>query len=479
MWEAGRLAFAALAGLGGLAACSTTAPARPQLVVVLDTDAPVVGQLAEHPELSADAAIDTVRVDVLDTKNVAVDLRDLVVPEKAGWPISFGVALTGRVRLRIRAFRGRLARAGTLGDAGTLESPPEVTIERIVDIDSPTSGVRRVLVKMASDCLGVQSSFLEPTTTCIDADHRAGSPRDAVADIAGDVLPPTSVGTWSGAREVACATAPPPGRVCIPGGFTVLGDLDFSGVDDIIISSSVPLHPALLTPFHLDETEFTVGRLRALVQKGALTGPQPTPRTPSDFTLAFCTWLGPNDATNDALPVNCVDWSIADRACRIEGGTLPSEAQWEHAARGRGRGLLYPWGNQPPTCCSASGSRKGPPMIPAECTGAGIEPVGSHRPSPSCNGIGDVSRDGVLDLGGSVGEATRDKSASFSDRCWRTQGIARDPVCVDDGIVFHARRGGGWNEGLAITLTPLRLIYPDNAGSPTTGFRCAYPGGAP
>lgn len=64
MGGAGRFAFAAsvaFSALGSVAACSTTAPARPQLVIVLDTDAPVVGQLAEGPGLSADAAIDTVR----------------------------------------------------------------------------------------------------------------------------------------------------------------------------------------------------------------------------------------------------------------------------------------------------------------------------------------------------------------------------------------------------------------------------------
>src|SRR5206468_2869597 len=106
--------------------------------------------IADHPELSADAAIDTVRVDVLDAKNATVDLRDFVVPETSGWPITFGVALSGTVRLRIRAFRGLFARAGTLADAGTLESPSEVTIDRIVDLDAPASGVRRVVIRLAA-----------------------------------------------------------------------------------------------------------------------------------------------------------------------------------------------------------------------------------------------------------------------------------------------------------------------------------------
>lgn len=486
MWGAARLAFAALVSA---AACSSRAPARPQLLVVLDTDAPVVGQLADHSELSPDGAIDTVRVDVMDTKNVTTELRDFVVPEKAGWPISFGVQtpdvrLAGRVRLRIRAFRGRLAHGGTLGDAGTLESPPEVTIDRLVDLDAPTSGVRRILVRIAADCLGMQPNFLEPATTCIDADHHAGSPRDGVAEIADDLLPPTRAGTWSGAQEVPCPTMAASDRVCIPGGFTILGDLDFSGVADTVSFDSVPLRPALLSPFHLDQTEFTVGRLRALVQKGAFaftgTGAGPIRRTPSDPINQFCTWLGENDPANDTLPVNCILWDDAEAACRSEGGKLPSEAQWEHAARGRGRRQLYPWGNQAAACCTTSGSRHGAPQSIVECPGVGVEPVGSHRPSATCGGIGDVSRDGVLDLAGSVGEAMLDNAANFSDPCWRkTAGIQRDPVCLDNGIISRSQRGGSWTSGLAVGLAPLRRLYATLVPIPNEGFRCAYSAGSP
>ena len=465
-----------------LLGCGNEGPPRPQLVVVIDTDAPVVGQLEGRPELSPDATVDTVRVDAIGPDGSAFDLRDFVAPEAADWPISFGVSspeapVAGPVRLRVRAFRGAFARPGELAGIATLDPPSEVTLDRVIDLVPPTEGVLHVRVLLASECMGVRPVFGSKAATCVDAAHQEASPAEGVEELAEDAAPASLVGTWPEAAEVPCGRAPTADQVCIPGGFSVLGDLDLTGVADFLLLDSVPLRPALLPPLLMDRTEVTVRQLRELVNAGGFDAALPIPRDATDSILSYCTWLGADDSTNDDFPVNCITWETAARACELRGGKLPTEAQWEHAARGRGQRRLFPWGNEESTCCTASASRKGPPEIQVECEGSGVEPVGSHPEQASCNGIGDVSRDGALDLGGSVSEATLDKYRPYSDPCWQKAGILRDPQCSDDTASSRASRGGSWSSGLAIVLGPLR--HPFTKDIPTNGFRCVYEGRDP
>lgn len=465
----------AISGIALLAACSSEAPPLPQLVVVVDTDAPTVSQLLGDPSFSADAHVDTVRVDAIDATGQAFDLRDFVAPDAKDWPISFGIAApasAARIRLRIRGFRGKLATPGRLHDTATLDPPPEITLDRLVDIESPTEGVRRVRVVLASACRGAPVSFLAPASNCIDAARTTAPATEGVEELGGALPTSTLVGSWPGAREVPCKSAKVAGRVCVPGGFSILGDLDVAGIADQGQLDSVPLRPVLLSPFWLDEKEVTVAQIVALASK--LTNPLPALNDPKDVNQnAFCTWLGPMDSPNAELPINCVSWETAAEACTLMNGKLPTEAQWEHAARGRGEARRYPWGDAENACCVSSQARQGPPSIPAECNGSGLEPVGSHQASASCGGLGDVSRDEVLDMGGSVTEALLDSSRPYSDACWSARGVPTDPICISAGTSVHSERGGSWNSGLSTALSARRDYY-DPKGNPTAGFRCAY-----
>jgi formylglycine-generating enzyme required for sulfatase activity len=471
------------AGASLLAACSSKGDPRPQLLVVIDTDAAAVGQVLLDPTLSGDATVDTVRVDAIDSAGRPFDLRDFVAPEAVDWPISFGVAApevsaSGSVRLRIRAFRGAFAQAGDLNGVSTLDPRPEVTIDRLVDLAVPGEGIEGVRVVLSLDCLGVPTSFLPPATTCIDAAAEAASPGAGVELLGDAEVPASVVGSAPHAREVACAVPAGDGQVCIPGGLSILGELGFSGIaDGYVLLDSVPLRPVRLSPFLLDRTELTVGRFRPLVQAGTFDGELPPQHDDAAAATQFCTWLGPADDANDALPLNCVGWATAARACELLGGGLPTEAQWEHAARGRGQRRLYPWGEQDPTCCATSASRQGTPDVAVECAGQGIEPAGSHPRTAECQGLGDVSRDEVLDLAGSLVEALRDKFRPFDAACWQATGVALDPLCADDSASSHAGRGSYWNGGLATTAAPLRRVFVD--GSAGEGFRCAFPGSGP
>lgn len=465
--------------------CSSTVSPGPQLLVVIDTDAPVVGQLADHADLSPDAAIDTLRIEVFDANDQIIDQRLLVVPDESNWPVSFGIRLpdggwVSNVRVRARAFRGLFAVPGDQARVRTLDPRPEVTIDRVVDLTMPTDGELRVGVLLTMDCMGVLPSFLAPATTCTDASHPSSPPSSGVTVLGGPN--PTKAGTWTGAKEIACSASGDDGHACIPGGFSLLGETSFVGAATLPAFEPVPLRPVRLSPFLIDVTEFTVGEFRTLVRSGAFKGTLPATRVANDPCVTiddrcwnFCTWLGPSDSSHDSLPLNCVTWDTASAVCKLSGGSLPSEAQWEHAARGRGQRRIYPWGNDTPECCTSSAARVGASQILTTCPGSGPEPIGSHPASDSCGGLGDVSRDGVLDLGGSLTEALVDSFAAYADPCWQSTGVPLDPVCVVGGSKGHSARGGYWNSGIQFTAAPWRQRYGDTP-SVIDGFRCVYPG---
>ena len=133
---------------------------------------------------------------------------------------------------------------------------------------------------------------------------------------------------------------PPEGMVKIVGGPFIMGtDLtDDDGRAEelgLIIrwfDTARPRHKVTLAPYFIDRTEVTNGDYARFV--GA-TRHQPPPH-----------WRGPLPAKDtDHHPVTHVTWFDADQYCKWAGKKLPSEAQWERAARGR-NGQVYPWGNR-------------------------------------------------------------------------------------------------------------------------------------
>jgi len=101
-----------------------------------------------------------------------------------------------------------------------------------------------------------------------------------------------------------------------------------------------PRHEVTVPAFEMSKMMVTVEQYAECVRAGQCDAPD------SESIDSFeCNWERPN---RELHPVNCVDWNQAQQYARYQGARLPTEAEYEYAA-GDGRGLIYPWGDDPPT----------------------------------------------------------------------------------------------------------------------------------
>ena len=161
-------------------------------------------------------------------------------------------------------------------------------------------------------------------------------------------------------------------------------------------------------------------------------------------------------------PVVQVSWNDAAAYCRWRGKRLPSEAEWERAARGAG-GVLYAWGNAPPN----GGDRYRASYGSDQCCRADVAdgflytaPVGSFPDGRSPFGAEDMT--------GNVWEWVRD---AFDEGYYRRSPPA-DPINTASGK-SKVIRGGGWGNNPWGIRTTLRHANPREFGLSMVGFRCA------
>ncbi len=460
MLGSGRMSsrFRALAA-GVVVACGARPEARPQHVLSVDTDLPLLGA----PGASTLAAIDTLRIDVYEPDGSRlVSTRDFVMSEASSWPLSFGVA--GAARVRLRAYRASTAAPSNL------EPDPPLTVDRLVDLPAPDAVARTTQVVLRGDCIG-HPAVLSAGLTCIDGSGLRGPASSGL----GPPAQGSQSGTWSGARVRPCTTPPPSGdTTCVPGGYDVVGQSNLLGVQNPDLEP-FPLRAVILSAIYMDRVEYTVGRFRRqLARPWQPSAQMPAlPNTDSNV-FRYCTFRGPDDDADDPLPLNCVDWALAVELCALDGGELPTEAQWEHVARA-GDGRTYAWGAEEPRCCTTSASRDPSVDGGAVCPFAPVvEPAGAHPGSASC--VGDVTPGGVLDLGGSVSELTRDRFASAATT-W-PPGVVRDPVSTQP-VRDLVTKGGNFSSGVEFTRPAYRRSVGERSRSSLEGFRCVYRGERP
>ena len=198
-----------------------------------------------------------------------------------------------------------------------------------------------------------------------------------------------------------------------------------------------PIHTVSLDAFWMDEHEVTNVMYKRCVEVGACEAPTNT---------AFYT--APSYAR---YPVIFVDWERARVYCAWTGGRLPSEAEWEYAARGGLEGKRYPWGNDGPLV-DVRGVKEG-----AHYNHSTDFPVAVKTFQPNAYGLYDVA--------GNVWEWVNDWYGPYSSQA------VTNPQGPETGTQ-RVMRGGSWINFDFILLVTSRAGDSPRWASDEIGFRC-------
>ncbi len=414
-------------------AAGCTAPPEGQLTLGIDTDAIVPRAPSEGPDpLGQLPLFDRLRVEVYpegSAEPCRECTREFGVDRKAFLErrVSFGlVAPPGsRAIVRLRLFRG--------SGSEVVEPRPRSTLEAWVR--TPPIGadvVTNVSTTLLTETVGVPRGSL-----------------DAPVDADAGPIGASKVDSFAQTQRRGCTGSIAADEACFAGGAAFLGGIDAN-----------PERLIAVGPFAIDRTEVTVARFRA----SGLAAPK-DPLGPTSDTL--CDYA----PENDALPVVCLTRKRALAFCEAQGKTLPTEVQFEYAARNRGASLL-PWGNDPATCDDAVFGRD--PFAPNGSKQGACLAKGKG-PAPPFSGARDrVGAPGaeVGDLGANVAEWVRDTWAQIDEPCW-SPFVLLDPVCTTPSAkdkVSDVARGGAWFD-VAVDVRERAHL---DAGTPSDliGFRC-------
>jgi serine/threonine-protein kinase len=220
--------------------------------------------------------------------------------------------------------------------------------------------------------------------------------------------------------------------VWVPAGTFTMGSGDGKKIDN---NDETPSHQVYLDGYWIYKTEVTVGQYKKFC---AATGHQ-MPRAPS--------W-----GWQDTHPIVNVSWDDAQAYCAWAGVKLPTEAQWEKAARGTD-GRIYPWGNE------FSSSK----AWTSESGATHTAPVGSFPDG--------ASPYGCLDMAGNVWEWCQD----WYGKDYYASSPSSNPTGPGyaEGRVL---RGGSWNGNSSFCRCANRNSNDPSFGGYDFGFRCVAPG---
>lgn len=319
--------------------------------------------------------------------------------------------------------------------------------------------------ELAGEPMGGQGgSAFPPLAPTNDPDDQAGDELAAAANVGGGAGAGGAAGTAGSVGQAGSAgaegtsPAPTPGvcgelrgglddaEICVPAGTFTMGSAAARVPQGY--AAHGPEHQVSLAAYVLDTYEVTVSRYRACVAAGGCA-------EPSTASGQGCTY-GAAASDSDRLPVTCVSWDDADAFCAWDGGRrLPTEAEWERAARGT-TGTTYAWGNDVSCAKGVFSAGQCPQHEGTTPRTVGSAPRGA-------------SQEGAMDLTGNAWEWVADWFGAYSSSA------VEDPLGPNNGSV-RIQRGGNW-----LTPAPDAAAYMRRAESPQaigpSSFRCAR--GAP
>jgi len=241
---------------------------------------------------------------------------------------------------------------------------------------------------------------------------------------------PHPIEIWPGESYLDVDLAP---MVRVPAGEFVRGYAD--GFPDERVEKTI-----YVDEFYIDQYEVTNRHYARCVQAGRCT----LPRLPR--SVNFGRYYAESDFGN--YPVIWVSWDDAAAYCAFRGKRLPTEAEWERAARGP-ENWLYPWGDEAPTTQANFNYMQ-----------RDVAPVGSF--------VEDVSAYGAHDMAGNVREWVADWYQ------WDYYPVApeQNPQGPATGVT-KVLRGGSWNDVAVYLRSTVRKNFLPESYDSNLGFRCA------
>jgi formylglycine-generating enzyme required for sulfatase activity len=322
-------------------------------------------------------------------------LSELEIAEET-WPLPAGKVLPVMLRpVDFKQIPPYLDSVTVLEPKGELEADVADAVHRIASIR------RRAILKIAAGCV-VIAALAGGGTVWYWTNRQ----------------PKQEIHTWDGSPAVL-----------VPAGAFTMGD-----------DAESPRREVYLDAFYLDKYQVTTARFGKFLQAtGSLRPPDG--------------WDDAGPESNGELPVIGVDWNDADAYCHWAHKRLPTEAEWEKAARGTDA-RAYPWGNDSPDSTRASFGRSA-----ANPYRDGLTPVGSHPAGKSPYG--------AHDLAGNASEWVADWfSESFPTSDVRNP---KGPATGEGRVI----RGSGWDEPAERLLSTKRYHASPGQRLDDLGFRCA------
>ena len=239
------------------------------------------------------------------------------------------------------------------------------------------------------------------------------------------------------------------GAACGPLRIGLTGENTVNSCSEVWFATELPRHQVTVSSFWLDRTEVTVAEYERCV---ALHHCRPVPFAE-----------GARRFRQPFLPISLVTWEDAARLCALRGGRLPTEAEWERAARGLRRST-YPWGSRFHHHVANYG-RVGWDTTDDRDGYAELAPVGSFPAGRTAEGF--------LDLAGNVSEWVADRFGPYEP------GPADNPRgpqgALAGGTSDRVVRGGDFRSAPPVLRAAARQQASATLRAPTVGFRCARP----